>query len=128
MAYQFNPLTGNLDLVGEGTGEGQATDLSYDAATRTLSSSTGSDVVLPEATTSLAGLMSSADKVKVNSIAPTDLSYDAASRTLSSSTGSDVVLPEATNSLPGLMSSADKVKVNSIVTVGLAAGLAIALG
>ena len=45
-----------------------ATNLSYDAATRTLSSSTGADVVLPEATTTLAGLMAAASLVKLNSI------------------------------------------------------------
>lgn len=45
-----------------------ATDLSYDAATRTLSSSTGADAVLPEATTTLAGLMAAASLVKLNSI------------------------------------------------------------
>lgn len=49
-------------------GLGSATDLSYDAATRTLSSSTGADVVLPEATTTLAGLMAAASLVKLNSI------------------------------------------------------------
>lgn len=60
MAYRFNPLTGNLDMVREDT------DLSYDPDTRTLSSSTGSDVVLSKATTTSAGLMSSEDKVKVD--------------------------------------------------------------
>lgn len=49
-------------------GLGPATDLSYDATTRTLSSSTGADVVLPEATTTLAGLMAAASLVKLNSI------------------------------------------------------------
>lgn len=52
------------DVAGLGSG----TDLSYDAATRTLSSSTGADVVLPEATTTLAGLMAAASLVKLNSI------------------------------------------------------------
>lgn len=45
------------------------TDLTYTAATRLLSSSTGADVNLPEATTSLAGLMSAADKALVNQAA-----------------------------------------------------------
>jgi hypothetical protein len=44
------------------------TDLSYTAGTRTLASSTGADVVLPEATTSAAGLESAADKTKLDSI------------------------------------------------------------
>ena len=41
------------------------TDLAFSAATRTLSSSTGADVVLPEATTTAAGLMSAADKAAI---------------------------------------------------------------
>lgn len=45
-----------------------ATDLSYTAATRTLASSTGADVVLPVATTTDAGLESAADKTKLDSI------------------------------------------------------------
>ena len=44
------------------------TDLSYTAATRTLASSTGADVVLPVATTTDAGLESAADKTKLDSI------------------------------------------------------------
>lgn len=44
------------------------TDLSYTAATRTLESSTGADVVLPVATTTDAGLESAADKTKLDSI------------------------------------------------------------
>ena len=45
-----------------------ATDLTYTAATRTLASSTGADVVLPVATTTDAGLESAADKTKLDSI------------------------------------------------------------
>lgn len=44
------------------------TDLTYDAATRTLASSTGADAVLPVATTTDAGLESAADKTKLDSI------------------------------------------------------------
>jgi hypothetical protein len=51
-----------------GGGGGAGTDLSYDAATRLLSSSTGTDVTLPVATTALAGLESAADKTKLDSI------------------------------------------------------------
>ena len=46
----------------------QGTNVSYDPATRTLASSTGTDAVLPEATTTLAGLASAADKAKLDSI------------------------------------------------------------
>ena len=49
-----------------GGGGGGATDLSWDAATHTVASSTGTDAVLTEATTTLPGLMSAADKALVN--------------------------------------------------------------
>ena len=49
-------------------GGGAGTDLTYDAATRTLASSTGADVILPVATTTDAGLESAADKTKLDSI------------------------------------------------------------
>jgi hypothetical protein len=45
-----------------------ATNLTYTAATRTLNSSTGTDVELPVATTTDAGLESAADKTKLDSI------------------------------------------------------------
>ena len=45
-----------------------ATDLSYTASSRELASSTGTNVNLPEATTSAAGLQSSADKTKLDGI------------------------------------------------------------
>ena len=44
------------------------TNLTYTAATRTLNSSTGTDVELPIATTTDAGLESAADKTKLDSI------------------------------------------------------------
>lgn len=48
------------------------TDLSYDAATRLLSSSTGEDVTLPLATDSLAGLMAAADKLRIDQLGADD--------------------------------------------------------
>ena len=44
------------------------TDLTYDAATRLLSSSTGADVTLPVATSSLPGLMAAADKALTDAL------------------------------------------------------------
>lgn len=46
------------------------TDLTYDPATRQLSSSTGADTILPVATTSAAGLLSAADKTKLDQVVP----------------------------------------------------------
>jgi hypothetical protein len=48
------------------------TDLSYTAATRTLASSTGADVVLPLVTTSAAGLQSAADKTRIDELGAED--------------------------------------------------------
>jgi hypothetical protein len=48
------------------------TDLSFTAGTRTLASSTGTDVVLPLATTTDAGLQSAADKTRIDELGATD--------------------------------------------------------
>jgi hypothetical protein len=67
------PLTaqdhdGNLNKIEQAIDGIPGTNLSYDAATRTLASSTGTDVVLPEATAAVAGLASAAHITKVDSI------------------------------------------------------------
>ncbi|MGB7565253.1 MAG: hypothetical protein WBM08_10940 [Prochlorococcaceae cyanobacterium] len=54
---------------GGGGGPTTGTDLTYDSATRLLESSTGTDVTLPLATTTVAGLMSGADKAKLDGAA-----------------------------------------------------------
>ena len=56
MAYKFNPFTNNLDDAGSGAG-GSGTNLTYDAATRTVNSSTGTDATLPLVTSTDAGLV-----------------------------------------------------------------------
>jgi hypothetical protein len=58
-----------LDGIEAGAQENVGTDLSYTASSRLLASSTGADVTLPQATTTLAGLQSAADKTKLDSIA-----------------------------------------------------------
>jgi hypothetical protein len=114
------PAVDGSQLTNLPTG-GAGTDLSYTASTRVLASSTGADATLPLATTSDAGLLSSADKTKLDGIEAgaqvnvgTDLSYTASSRLLTSSTGADVTLPEATTTLAGLQSAADKTKLDGI--------------
>jgi len=89
-------------------GAGGATNLTYTAATRLLESSTGTDVTLPLVGAD-AGLMTAADKTKLDGIASgaqvnvaTDLAYTAATRSLTSSTGTDVTLPLVTSTDPGL--------------------------
>jgi hypothetical protein len=78
---EIAPSPGTTDDVPEGTTnlyytdervqaliDASPTDLAYTAATRLLESSTGADVTLPLATTTVDGLMSAADKVKVDAI------------------------------------------------------------
>jgi hypothetical protein len=67
------PLTaqdhdGNLNKIEQAIDSIPGANLSYDAATRTLASSTGTDVVLPEATAAVAGLASAAQITKLDSI------------------------------------------------------------
>ena len=112
-----NGQTGAVTVAG-------STDLSYTASTRVLASSTGTDVTLPEVVAAGdSGLMTGADKTKLNGIAAgaevnvgTDLSYALLTRTLSSSTGADVSLPLATGSNDGLITSSNLTKLNGIET------------
>jgi hypothetical protein len=75
--------------------------LTYDSGTQT--------VAISAATTSAAGSMSAADKLKLDGIASgaqvnvaTDITYDAATREVRSSTGGDAVLPLVSTSSAGL--------------------------
>jgi hypothetical protein len=112
-----------LDGIASGAQVNVGTNLTYTASTRVLASSTGNDATLPEATTSNAGLFSSADKTKLDGMdagaepnVGTNLSYTASTRELASSTGTNVTLPEVTTSNAGLLSSSDKTKLNGIAT------------
>jgi hypothetical protein len=93
---------------------GGATNLGYTAATRVLTSDTGTDVTLPLVTTGDAGLAPASGGGTSNylradgtwaapaSASATDLTYTASTRTLNSSTGADVVLPLVTSTEAGL--------------------------
>lgn len=76
-------------VVETGGGGGGATNLSYNPATRVLASSTGDDATLPLADGANAGLMASADKTKLDSVAPgaTANASDASLRDRSTHTG-----------------------------------------
>ena len=93
--------------------------------TATISSSTGNNAIMPAATTSDAGLLTSSDKTKLNGIAngaevnlPTNLGVTTTTTTatVSSSTGDDAIIPAATTSDAGLLSSSDKGKLNGIAS------------
>ncbi len=106
---QVNVAT-NLGIIGTGN-------------TRTITSSTGSDVAIPVATTTTAGLMTTGDKSKLDGIAAgaqvnvaANLTYStaASSGTINSSTGTNATIPAATTSLAGLLTGADKTKLDGV--------------
>ena len=99
-------------------------NLSYDAATRTVISTGGTDAVLTEVVVNgNSGLMTGTQADKLNNIeagaqvnVPTDLTYDAATRTMSSSTGANAIIPHVVASgNSGLISGTDKERLESIV-------------
>lgn len=106
-----------------------------DADSVELTSSTGGDVVFEGATHDEAGIMTAADKIKLDNIVgsggelinQTDLSItDRGIETLkvASSSGASATVPAATGLLTGLMSAADKDKLDGIG----AGGGGVALG
>ena len=114
-----------LDGIAAGAQVNVPTDLGFTLTqtSTTITSSTGSDIVLPAATASLAGVMTSADRNKLDGIAagaqvnvPTNLSYNSAATNgvVVSSTGTNATIPSASTSIAGLMSNADKVKLDGI--------------
>jgi len=102
------------------------TDLAFTAATRTLTSSTGADVVLPVATTSDAGLESAADKTKLNGIASgaTVNSTDAQLRDRATHTGTQAAATIA--GLAGVATSGTYGDLSGRPTLGTAAPLDVA--
>ena len=108
-------------ITAASSGSAAGTDIGYVAATRLITSSTGSGVALPVSTVSSDGLQSAADKSKLDGIEAgaqvnvgTNLSYTASTRLLESSTGVDVTLPLSTTTEAGLQSAADKSKLDGI--------------
>ncbi|MBE0438308.1 MAG: hypothetical protein IBX57_00880 [Gammaproteobacteria bacterium] len=96
------------------------TDLSvqYSETNLTVNSSTGSSALIEPASETTAGVMSSDDKAKLNSInvyEGTDLSVGGSGEymTIASSTGDGATLPIASTNNAGLMSPTDKNKLNS---------------
>ena len=119
------PVTSAGTLTITNTAPHQPTNLGLTGTgnSRTLTSSTGSNVTLPVATPTNAGLMVTGDKTKLDGIAAgaqvnvgTDLGITGAgdTRTITSSTGSNTTLPTATTSTAGLMATGDKSKLDSI--------------
>jgi hypothetical protein len=145
----------NGELGGTGwQSSGGATNLTTDrdATTVTVLSDTGTDAILPAATTSLAGVMTASDKTKLDGIesgatgdmtggeivsainaelgssnwqaGATNLTFsrDATTVTVLSDTGTDAVLPAATTSLAGVLSAADKSLIDGIRDINAQTG------
>jgi hypothetical protein len=106
-----------LDGIQAGAQVNVATNLTYSTAatTGTVNSSTGTNATIPAATTSLAGLMTNADKTKLDGIAagaqvnvPTDLSVTGgttAGPTINSSTGTNATIPTASGTASGVVTT-----------------------
>jgi hypothetical protein len=85
-------------------------------------SDTGGDATLPAASSTLAGVMTAADKAKLDGITgtggsgSTNLSFTRTSDTVTivSDTGTDAILPVANVDSAGIMSAADKTKLDGI--------------
>ena len=118
--FLLNPAT----ISGGGVTPGSETDLTL-ARTSTavvVESSTGSNAVIPAASVTLAGVMTAADKAKLDGIptggssGSTDLTLARTSTTVAveSSTGTNATIPAATVTLAGVLSSADKSKLDGI--------------
>ena len=116
-----------LDGIASGAEVNVATNLSRTTTTttNTILSSTGNNVDLTQATSSAAGLMTTAHHDKLDGIAAgaqvnvaTNLGTSATSttRTITSSTGSNVTIGEATSSDAGMMSAAHHDKPDGIAT------------
>ena len=111
-----------LNGIPAGGGVGTTNLTSTRTATSvTVISDTGADVTLGAATATEAGVMSAADKVKLDGLGgggggsgSTNLTFSrtASSLTVLSDTGTDAVLPAATSSEAGVMSAADKSKLD----------------
>ena len=112
VAYEQMAITVNGVPTTFGTGGGGATDLtmSRDSTTVTINSSTGNDAIIPVATSLLAGILTAADKVKLNSldVANLTLSRNATTVTIVSNTGTNAVIPIATRLLAGILTANDK--------------------
>jgi alpha-L-fucosidase len=127
-ANQTGNATFTVNVPGTNIAQGTRT-----TTTVPVTSSTGTNATLSAATTSLAGVMTSADKTKLDGIADgaqvnvgTNLGtavVSTNSRSITSSTGSNVTVPNATTTVAGFMSHTDKSKLD-----GIAAGAQVNVG
>lgn len=114
-----NDVTDKLNA----TASGGATNLGVTTGSTSVivTSDTGTDATVSAATTSVAGVMSAADKTKLDGIAAgavanTNLSSSPTATTvvIASDTGTDATLAAATGSVAGVMTAADRTKLDGI--------------
>ena len=99
-------------------------------STVTVISDTGTDAVLPAATTTQAGVMTAADKSKLDDLptgggtGATNLTFSRTGSTVTviSDTGTDATLPAASTTEAGVMTAADKSKLDGIPAGGAGGG------
>jgi hypothetical protein len=124
-AQDKTTIQGNLDVDPAGTDNSSPTNITVaeNASTVTIQSSTGNNDDIQAATTTLAGVMSSSDKTKLNGIASgaevnvdtnITITENASTVTVASSTGNNDDIQAATTTLAGVMSATDKTKLNGI--------------
>jgi hypothetical protein len=121
-----SPVTTSGNITVTNTAPNVTTDISIttNASNVVVNSSDGADGTINAATTSLAGVMSAADKTKLDGVAAgaqvnvaTNLAQGTRTTTavpVTSSTGTTATLDAATTSLAGVMSAADKTKLDGI--------------
>lgn len=134
--YQGSTNVTTLGTIATGTWNGSVidaayltiadTNLTYTAATRVISSSTGTNATLTEVVAAgTSGLMTGADKTKLDGIATgaqvnvgtnITVTENSANVTIASSTGTNDNIQAATASLAGVMSATDKTKLDGIAT------------
>lgn len=104
---------------GGGGGGGGILSLSVGGTGITLSNEV-SEVDLPLASLSTAGLMAPGDKAVLNTVAPTNLgrTLAASAVTVTSSTGSSTSIPGATLENAGVLTAADKAALDALVAGG----------
>lgn len=113
--------TGRLLVSGTGGGGGGVTNLSYTASTRVVANSNGTGFTLPLVDSTNPGLMSAADKLKVDGNFPANLTYTPSSTTavVSNSNGTGFTIPLAVaGGNSGLMNGAQAFSANRWVIIG----------
>jgi hypothetical protein len=109
-----------LDGIESGAQANVATNLGLGTITATVvpvTSSTGTTVNLPAATQELAGIMTAADKLKLDTSINTNLGVGTRTTTvvpITSSTGTSAILTSANQAQAGIMTANDKIKLDSL--------------